>query len=222
MEVLTEEFLEMLEECLRQKGYYLNKEEKTDEILLSIYREGNWLGVILNDGIGFANTSDLKEEQELLRNTFYEIKEAYEVYSRGTSLSFENLEEYHLVSEYRDCLLAGKITKEGALHYTTWLYDYNRTGVTMGHYFETNYEGAKEDFAIRSGLVKEVKKSDMELSKEEWISLCKSCVFRQHYDLDLKREEYEIVLGLVEKLKEKIPQIAFEEMKQELEEELEQ
>lgn len=39
----------------------------------------------------------------------------------------------------------------------TWRYTYDRKGVTLGHYYHNDYAGAKEDFAIRSGLVSEQK-----------------------------------------------------------------
>ena len=35
----------------------------------------------------------------------------------------------------------------------TWEWDFDREGVHHGHYFQGNYEAAKRDFTLRSGLV---------------------------------------------------------------------
>ena len=35
----------------------------------------------------------------------------------------------------------------------TWEWDFDREGVHHGHYFQDDYEAAKRDFTVRSGLV---------------------------------------------------------------------
>ena len=35
----------------------------------------------------------------------------------------------------------------------TWEWDFDREGVHHGHYFQDDYEAAKRDFTLRSGLV---------------------------------------------------------------------
>ena len=35
----------------------------------------------------------------------------------------------------------------------TWGWDFDREGVHHGHYFQQDYEAAKRDFTLRSGLV---------------------------------------------------------------------
>ncbi|MFQ7453577.1 MAG: hypothetical protein ACLRNQ_21685 [Flavonifractor plautii] len=37
--------------------------------------------------------------------------------------------------------------------FVTWARDYDRSGVNNGHYYMEDYQGAREDFALRSGLV---------------------------------------------------------------------
>lgn len=35
----------------------------------------------------------------------------------------------------------------------TWEWDFDREGIHHGHYFQDDYEAAKRDFTLRSGLV---------------------------------------------------------------------
>ena len=39
--------------------------------------------------------------------------------------------------------------------FVTWIWDYDRTGVSHGHYYEDDFQSAKQDFAVRSGLIPE-------------------------------------------------------------------
>lgn len=72
--------------------------------------------------------------------------------SREIPANVHAAENFRLVDEYGDTLMAVRNDGQHGLHFVTWDYDYERTGVNHGHY-TTSYEGAKEDFAIRAGLV---------------------------------------------------------------------
>ena len=37
--------------------------------------------------------------------------------------------------------------------FVTWIWDYKRIGVSYGHYYDEDFCGAKQDFAVRSGLI---------------------------------------------------------------------
>jgi len=58
---------------------------------------------------------------------------------------------YRLLVEFNGTVLAGQPTKFG-VQFVTWERDFGRTGLCWGHYFE-EYGRAKQDFAIRSGLI---------------------------------------------------------------------
>lgn len=49
-------------------------------------------------------------------------------------------------------VLAGHPTERG-VQFVTWEWDFDREGVHHGHYFQDDYEAAKRDFTLRSGLV---------------------------------------------------------------------
>lgn len=84
------------------------------------------------------------------------VKEMVSAWERGQSVPFEDLSHYRILSEYNGIVLAARDDSElgygHGLHLTTWEYSYNRTGFMHGHY-TTDYESAKEDFAVRCGLI---------------------------------------------------------------------
>ena len=57
-----------------------------------------------------------------------------------------------VLADFNGTVLAGVQSKHG-VHFVTWDWAYGHTGVCHGHYFMENYAGAKQDFAIRSGLI---------------------------------------------------------------------
>ena len=59
---------------------------------------------------------------------------------------------YRVLAEFNGTVLAGAETLLGA-QFVTWARDYDRKGLNNGHYYMEDYQGAKEDFALRSGLV---------------------------------------------------------------------
>lgn len=60
--------------------------------------------------------------------------------------------DYRILADFNGTVLAGAHSKHG-VQFVTWDWDYDRMGVSHGHYFMENYDGAKQDFAIRSGLI---------------------------------------------------------------------
>lgn len=61
---------------------------------------------------------------------------------------------YKVLADFNGTVLAGAYGKFG-VEFATWDWDYNRGGVTHGHYLGGDYNGAKQDFAIRFGLIPE-------------------------------------------------------------------
>ena len=57
-----------------------------------------------------------------------------------------------MLVDFNGTVLAGVQSKHG-VHFVTWGWAYGHTGVCHGHYFMENYAGAKQNFAIRSGLI---------------------------------------------------------------------
>ena len=63
-------------------------------------------------------------------------------------------EKFHLLADFGGAVLAGRELENGwGYHFVTWIWDHDRTGVSHGHYYEEDFQGAKQDFAVRSGLI---------------------------------------------------------------------
>ena len=60
--------------------------------------------------------------------------------------------DYRVLADFSSAVLAGHPTERG-VQFVTWEWDFDREGVHHGHYFQGDYEAAKRDFTVRSGLV---------------------------------------------------------------------
>ena len=60
--------------------------------------------------------------------------------------------DYRVLADFDSAVLAGHPTERG-VQFVTWEWDFDRKGVHQGHYFQDDYEAAKRDFTVRSGLV---------------------------------------------------------------------
>lgn len=60
--------------------------------------------------------------------------------------------DFRTLADFNGTVLAGHQTKYG-VHFVTWDWSFDRKGLNQGHYYQGNYLGAKQDFAIRSGLI---------------------------------------------------------------------
>ena len=63
-------------------------------------------------------------------------------------------EQFNLLADFGGAVLAGQERENGqGYQFVTWIWDYDRTGVSHGHYYEDDFQSAKQDFAVRSGLI---------------------------------------------------------------------
>ena len=60
--------------------------------------------------------------------------------------------DYRILADFGDAVLAGHPAERG-VQFVTWEWDFDRKGVHHGHYFQEDYDAAKRDFTVRSGLV---------------------------------------------------------------------
>lgn len=60
--------------------------------------------------------------------------------------------DYRVLADFGSAVLAGHPTECG-VQFVTWEWDFDRKGVHHGHYFQDDYDAAKRDFTLRSGLV---------------------------------------------------------------------
>ena len=59
---------------------------------------------------------------------------------------------YRVLADFSSAVLAGHPTERG-VQFVAREWDFDREGVHHGHYFQEDYDAAKRDFTVRSGLV---------------------------------------------------------------------
>ena len=94
--------------------------------------------------------------------------------------------DYRILADFGDAVLAGHPTERG-VQFVTWEWDFDREGVHHGHYFQDDYEAAKRDFTVRSGLVQKDALFEPEQLAEIYHAL--SFVREQDETLSLGRDQ---------------------------------
>ena len=131
--------------------------------------ERNQLTVLLNDQpvLFVSSESDVfllpagsnpPEASELYHKVAQTAEEVYayvEAIQTAPLLHASGLsEKFHLLADFGGAVLAGRELGNGCgYQFVTWIWDHDRTGVSHGHYYEEDFQGAKQDFAVRSGLI---------------------------------------------------------------------
>ena len=140
---------------LAKEGFQLD-EVHTDR--LCILLDGSPLcEVTESGGVAYRNEDIDEPERIAAKDKVYEIVRTTAEYMRQMEmapfLKADGLEDgYKVLADFNGTVLAGVQSKHG-VHFVTWDWAYGHTGVCHGHYFMENYAGAKQDFAIRSGLI---------------------------------------------------------------------
>jgi hypothetical protein len=109
-------------------------------------------------------------------------------------------EKYRKLSEYGRIVLAARDDGDYGLHFVTWEYSYDRKGVGQGHY-TTDYEGAKKDFATRSGLIQEKILFQPDQLKQIYSAL----LFQGQNDDELTYDKEKELHAVIEKLENICP-----------------
>lgn len=131
--------------------------------------ERNQLTVLLNDQpvLFVSSESDVfllpagsnpPEASELYHKVAQTAEEVYayvEAIQTAPLLHASGLsEKFHLLADFGGAVLAGRELGNGwGYQFVTWIWDHDRTGVSHGHYYEEDFQGAKQDFAVCSGLI---------------------------------------------------------------------
>ena len=110
-------------------------------------------------------------------------------------------EDYKILAEFDDTVLAGRMSKNGA-RFVTWEYDFDRRGVHTGHYFMQLYESAKQDFAVRAGLVE----SQRLFSDEQLAVIRYACAFALEDDATLSYVEEKQLQSVQEQIEQLLPE----------------
>ncbi len=155
---------------------------------------------IYDNGTIAALTENVGDEYHDILQAARNIYEYCSVYEKAAPLKAERLSEnYRCLAEFNGTVLAAKYSEHNEFEFVTWDRTYDGMGVCQGNY-HSDYFAAKEDFAVRSGLVeKERLFSDDELLK---LNCCVDFTLENGEYLDYDEEQ------ALTRLKEKIEEIA--------------
>lgn len=203
---ITPELAELFTRKAEAMGYSVVKEKSKIQdlkLLFTVFKGDQEVCRFEKTGaMRFWSNSPFMKEREDLHGLLLDLKNRYELYLNASPLNCDGVRDFRLISEFGNHVLAAKLSKDNEIRFTTWEYTYDRTGVTHGHYFETNYQGAIKEFAARSGLID----SNQIFTEEEMAVLYTSCVFRGQHDEGLTFEEEHKLHDIIGKLEINFPQ----------------
>ena len=146
--------------------------------------------------------AEVDRQLRTVTQTATQVKEYMRIFERAPALKAIGLEDsYKVLADFGDAVLAGRSCKTGA-KFVTWEWDFDRQGVHAGHYFMENYEAAKQDFAVRAGLVE-----SQRLFSDEQIAVIKNaCEFALEADATLSYAEEKQLQSAQEQIERLLPQ----------------
>ena len=150
-------FFEELSRCLREGGV---ESSNVEDRRLEIFLHGQPVLFVSpgNDVFLFPAGSNNPEASELYHQVAMAADEVYgyvEAMQNAPLLHASGLhEDFRLLADFGGAVLAGQERENGqGYQFVTWIWDYDHAGVSHGHYYEDDFQGAKQDFAVRSGLI---------------------------------------------------------------------
>ena len=111
--------------------------------------------------------------------------------------------DYRILADFGDAVLAGHPTERG-VQFVTWEWDFDREGVHHGHYFQDDYEAAKRDFTVRSGLVQK----DALFEPEQLAEIYRALRFVREQDESLSFGRDQELAELMEQVGKSLPEAA--------------
>ena len=178
---------------------------------------GGRLGVWLDDhplcevdrigGITYRSDNILTPEHRAAKSKVYDIVCSTAEYmgqlESAPPLQVSSLKDrYKVLADFNGTVLAATDSKYG-VQFVTWDWDHDRKGVSHGHYFTGNYEVAKCDFAIRSGLIPE----QHIFTSEQLIEIYRCCSDTLDAGFDLTCEQEKCIKSVQDQIKNGIPDI---------------
>ena len=208
---MNEELTPQKERFLREMEQKLRRRDLDARLLEDGLIHVRWnekpLCSVDRDGIVRFRPADITgpEVDRQLRTvtqTAAQVKEYMQIFDRAPALKVVGLDDtYKVLADFGDAVLAEQFGKTGA-RFVTWEWDFDRQGVHAGHYFMENYEAAKQDFAVRAGLVERQRL----FSDEQLAVIRNACAFALEDDATLSYAEEKQLQSVQEQIELLLPQ----------------
>ena len=207
-----------------EKGLYLGEAaivltregfrvEKTPEGKVEVWWEDEPLCEALPDGgIAYRSEDISTPEREVAKDRAYKVVSTVAQYmAQMESAPFLNAvgleDKYKVLADFNGVVLAGCQTEHG-VQFVTWDWSHDREGVCYGHYYTGlnapgNYDAAKRDFAVRSGLIPK----EQVFEKNQLVEIYRCCTDTLQGSFSLTYKQEQTIASVRDQIEELIPDI---------------
>ncbi len=182
--------------CIRERGYLIEENNIKGQIG-EIHLNGESLCILFENGE--LSTNAYRELSVIHRN----VKEYLRAFENAEALEVNGLiDGYKKLFEFNGYVLAMRKNTYHEYEFVTWHYSPDHQSVNIGRYF-SDYENAKENMAIRSGLI-----DSMKLFSETDLKLIhSSLVAYVGINSDIEHQQEKAIGGLLDKIEVIVPEI---------------
>ena len=193
-----EQFFQELRTALHREGFTPQPEQ--DE-LLPVEWDGLPLCRITADGgVRYwqedVATPERERACERATDLACTVREYMTLLEQAPPLQAQSLTgDYRLLADFNGAVLAAHPTRLG-VQFVTWGWSFDRTGLNQGNYFQENYVGAKQDFAIRAGLISK----QLIFNQEQLVEIYRCCSDTLDAGFDLTAEQEKCIRSVQEQI----------------------
>lgn len=145
-----------------------------------------------------------------------QVWEMEQAYDEAPPMNIHSVSNYRRLLQYNQHVLAARYDGNGQFTLVTWQLAYNRSAVTLGHYFPRNrYAQAKGDFLFRSGLAERT----TSFQPDELAVIRTALLYRCIQDQDMGVEEHRDSSRLLHRINTLLPPAPLPEAEEEAERE---
>ena len=203
-------YLEEAAIVLTREGFRV---EKTPEGKVEVWWEDEPLCEALPDGgIAYRSEDISTPEREVAKDRTYKVVSTVAQYmAQMESAPFLNAvgleDKYKVLADFNGVVLAGCQTEHG-VQFVTWDWSHDREGVCYGHYYTGlyapgNYDAAKQDFAVRSGLISK----EQVFEKNQLVEIYRCCTDTLQGSFSLTYKQEQTIASVRDQIEELIPDI---------------
>ena len=151
-----------------------------------------------------VNSTEKEKACDRVANTVARVKEYMALMESAPFLKASGLDEqYRLLADFNGVVLAGRSGATSGVQFVTWNWDYDRKGVNQGYYAGNDYNAAKQDFAVRCGLVDKHRL----FSDQQLTAIHQSCTLLED-EVILSDKQYKMLDGIREQIECVLPDVA--------------
>ena len=141
-------------------------------------------------------TAEREQACERVTDLACTVREYMTLLGQAPPLQAQSLTgDYRLLADFNGTVLAAHPTRLG-VQFVTWDWSCDRTGLNQGRYFQENYAGAKQDFAIRAGLIPK----QQIFNQEQLIEIYRCCSDTSDAGFDLTADQEKCIRSIQEQI----------------------